>query len=162
MPVTQIVGVEIAPIPLVVNVLNDFYPTHEENHMDTQSTFINARSLLAAAVAAGMLFSGDVLADNGPVSVAVSVSTRGIDPSQPAGAHEIYRRLRDAAWIVCTRANRVGLEPLADPEACSEKALGEAIRSAHIPLLTQAYLQKHSLEQAVAHGIDLPLQVAAK
>jgi UrcA family protein len=130
--------------------------------MNSKTVVINAWSVLGAAVVACTLFTGDVAAEGRPVSVALQVSTQGIDLSKSAGARELYRRLKNAAWIVCTRANRVGLEPSPDPDACSEKALGEAIRSAHIPLLVQAYLETHSLGQAAAHGIDVPVQVAAK
>jgi hypothetical protein len=31
-----------------------------------------------------------------------------------------------------------------------------------LPLLTQVYLETHTLRQAAAHGIDVPAQVAAK
>jgi UrcA family protein len=133
--------------------------------MYTRTAVINAWSVLGAAIVACTLFAGDVAAQGSPVSVAMRVSTQGIDLSKPAGARELYRRLKNAAWIVCTRANRVDLEPSPDPEACSEKALGEAILSAHMPLLTQAFLETHSLGQAAAHGIDVPVapvQVAAK
>ena len=133
--------------------------------MYTKTAVINAWSVLGATIVACMFFAGDVAAEGSTVSVAIRVSTQGIDLSKPPGARELYRRLKNAAWIVCTRANRVGLEPSPDPEACSETALGEAILSAHMPLLTQAYLETHSLGQAAAHGIDVPIapvQVAAK
>jgi UrcA family protein len=133
--------------------------------MYTKTAVINAWSVLGAAIVACTFFAGDVAAEGSPVSVAMRVSTQGIDLSKPAGARELYRRLKNAAWIVCTRANRVDLEPSPNPEACSEKALGEAILSAHMPLLTQAYLETHSLGQAAAHGIDVPVapvQLASK
>jgi UrcA family protein len=133
--------------------------------MYNKTAVIHAWSVLGAAIVACTLFAGDVAAEGSPVIVAIRVSTQGIDLSKPAGARELYHRLKHAAWDVCTRANRVGLAPSPDPEACSEKALGEAILSAHMPLLTQAYLETHSLDQAAAHGIDVtvaPVQVAAK
>jgi UrcA family protein len=133
--------------------------------MYNKTTALNVLSVLGAAIVACTFFAGDVAAEGSPVIVALRVSTQGIDLSKPAGARELYHRLKNAAWIVCTRANRVDLEPSPDPEACSEKALGQAILSAHMPLLTQAYLGTHSLGQAAAHGIDVPVapvQVAAK
>ena len=39
---------------------------------------------------------------------------------------------------------------------CYEKALADAIRSANLPLLTQVYLETHTLREAAAHGIDVP------
>jgi UrcA family protein len=123
----------------------------------------SAWTVLCAAFIAGTLCTDDAVAQGSEAIVAYHVSTQGIDVSKPEGARELYRRLKNAAWIVCTRANRVGLEPSPDPDACYEKALGEAISSAHIQLLTQAYLETHSLRQAAAHGIEVPVQeVAAK
>ena len=86
------------------------------------------------------LFAGSVAAQDHEVTVAIQVSTQGLDLSQPAGAHEFYTRLQHAAWVVCTHGNRVDLEPSANPRRCYEKALGDAIRSANVPLLTQVYL----------------------
>jgi UrcA family protein len=130
--------------------------------MYTKTVVINAWSVLGAAIVACTFYAGDAMAQGHEVTVARQVSTQGLDLSTPAGARELYSRLKNAAWIVCTRANRVGLDPTPDPDACSEKALGEAIRSAHKPLLVQAYLETHSLRQAAAHGIDVAAQVAAK
>jgi UrcA family protein len=116
----------------------------------------------AAAIVACTSFAGDVVAGPQEVTVAYKVSTQDLDLSKPAGAHELYTRLKSAAWFVCTRTNRVGLEPSPDADACTEKALGEAVRNAHVPLLVQAYLQTHTVGQAAALGIDVPMQVAAK
>jgi UrcA family protein len=145
-----------------VNQPNRHQPIDQEIHMDTEAAIVNVSPVLAAAVLACTLFAGDAAAQGHAVNVAYQVSTQGLDLGTPAGARELYSRLKNAAWIVCTRANRVGLEPSPDPYACSEKALAEAIRSAHLPLLVQAYLQTHSLGQAAAHGIDVPVQMASK
>jgi hypothetical protein len=37
-----------------------------------------------------------------------------------------------------------------------------AIRATHSPLLTQVYLASHTLQEAAARGIDVPIQVAVK
>jgi len=128
--------------------------------MYTKTAVIRACPVLAAAVVACTLFAGKVAAKD--VTVAIQVSTRGLDLSQPAGALEIYTRLKHAAKVVCTHGMRVDLQPSPDPEGCYEKALGDAIRSAKVPLLTQAYLATHTLREAAARGIDVPVQVAAK
>jgi UrcA family protein len=147
---------------LVVNVPIHYRPIQQEHHMYIKTADLNALSVFAVAIAACTLYAGDVAAGGREVAVTLQVSTHGLDLDQPAGARELYSRLKDAAWILCTRANRVGLTPSPDANACSEKALGEAIRSAHIPLLVQAYLETHSPAQAAAHGIDVPIQLAAK
>jgi UrcA family protein len=130
--------------------------------MNTKTAVKSVWPAITAAIVACTFFTGNVAAEGRPVSVAIQVSTQGLDLNKPAGVHELYSRLKNAAWIACTRANRVGLEPSPDAYACSEKALAEAIRTAHMPLLVQAYLQTHSLGQAAAHGIEVPVQVAAK
>jgi UrcA family protein len=130
--------------------------------MCTKPVVVNAWLVLGAAVVACGLFANSVVALEREVTVAHPVSTRGLDVSQPAGARELYRRLQNAAWIVCTRANRADLRPQPDPNACAEKSLGQAVRSAHMPLLVQAYLETHTLGQAAANGINVPVQLAAR
>ena len=93
------------------------------------------------------VFAGDAVAQGHEVTVSHHVSTNGLDLSKPAGARELYRRLKNAAWIVCNRPDRIGLEPSLAPVSYSEKALGDAVRSSHMPLLVQAYLETHSLDK---------------
>jgi UrcA family protein len=90
----------------------------------------------------------------------INVSPRGLDLSRPADAQTFYTQLKNAAWVVCTRGIHVGLVPIDNPKVCIEGALGEATRSAKVPMLTQ--ICSHTLEEAAAHGITLPSQVAAK
>jgi hypothetical protein len=52
--------------------------------------------------------------------------------------------------------------PSDDPKGCHEKALGDAIRAAKVPMVTQVYLAYHTLQEAAAYGIDIPEQIAAK
>ncbi len=130
--------------------------------MYTKTAVMSARWVLGAAAVACTLFAGNVAAGDRTVTVAIHVSTQGLDLRQPAGAHAFYTRLQRAARVVCTNGDRVGLEPSPDPEGCYEKALGDAIPSANVPLLTQVYLATHTLREAAARGIDVPAQIAAK
>ena len=130
--------------------------------MYTKAVFMSAWPLLGAAVVACTLFAGPVAAKDQEFTVAYRVSTQGLDLSQPAGAQELYSRLKHAAQVVCTHGMRVDLKPVTDENACYEKALGDAIRSVNLPLLTQVYLATHTLQQAAARGIGVPMQVAAK
>jgi len=130
--------------------------------MYTKTAVMRARSVLGAAAVACTLFAGSVAAKDHEVTVAIHVSTQGLDLRQPAGAHEFYTRLQRAARVACTHGNRVDLAPVPDPEGCYEKALGDAIRSANVPRLTQVYLVTHTLGEAAARGIDVPAQMAAK
>jgi UrcA family protein len=130
--------------------------------MYSKTVAMSARRVLGAAAVACTLLAGNVAAKGHDVTVALHVSTQGLDLRQPAGAQKFYARIKHAAEVACTHGNRADLVPLADPAGCYEKSLGEAIRSANLPLLTQVYLETHTLRQAAAHGIDVPAQVAAK
>jgi UrcA family protein len=130
--------------------------------MYTKTAFISTWPVLGASLVACTLFAGSVAAKDQEFTVAYRVSTQGLDPSQPAGARELYKRLKHAAEVVCTHGMRVDLAPTPDPQGCYEKALADAVRSAHMPLVTQAYLATHTLQQAAARGIDAPVQIAAK
>jgi len=129
-------------------------------HMYTKRAFMSAWPVLGATIVACTFFAGDVTAKD--VKVAYQVSTRGLDLKQPTGAREFYTRIQHAAWIVCTDGNRVDLQPSPNLQSCYEQALGDAIRSADVPLLTQVYLETHTPREAAAHGIDVPVQMAAK
>jgi UrcA family protein len=96
------------------------------------------------------------------VQVAIRVDMRGIDLRQPAGARELYRRLEHAANVACTYGNRVDLKPAENLDVCRDDALGSAVHSVNSPLLTQLYLENHTLRQAAAHGIQIPAQIASK
>jgi UrcA family protein len=130
--------------------------------MNTHLAPVQTRCVLAAAVAACTLFAGNVVAADRTVTVALRVDAHGLDLNQPAGARELYQRLENAAYVACTRANRVGLAPSTDPTGCQAKALAEAVRTTKVPMLTQAYLANHTLREAAARGIELPAQMAAK
>jgi UrcA family protein len=130
--------------------------------MYSKTAFTSAWPVLGAAVIACAFFAGSVAAEDQEFTVAYRVTTQGLEVNQPAGAHALYLRLQHAAQVVCTHGMRVGLKPVADEGACYEKALANSIISANLRLLTQAYLQTHTLREAAAHGIDVPVQVASK
>jgi UrcA family protein len=117
------------------------------------------RFVLGAAACA--LAVSNVAAKDHIVPVSAQVSTQGLDLSRPADVQTFYTRLQNAAWMVCTRGTRADLLPSDNLKGCYEKALGDAVRSAKKPLLTQLYLGNHTLQEAAAHGIEVP-QVAAK
>ena len=125
--------------------------------MYTKTAVMSARSVLGAAAVTCTLLAGNVAASDHGITVAIHVSTQGLDLSQPAGAQQFYTRLQHAARVVCTHGNQVGLAPSPDPEGCYEKAL----QSANVPLLTRVFLETHTLREAAARGIDVPAQVAA-
>jgi UrcA family protein len=124
-------------------------------------TVVVSAALGAAAIACS-LFAGSVAAQDHKVIVAIHVSKQGLDLTQPADAQTFYTRLKNAAWVACTRGNRADLVPSENPAACTEKALAGAVRSADVPQLTQVYLATHTLQQAATRGIDVPVQMAAK
>jgi UrcA family protein len=130
--------------------------------MYTKTAVMSARYLIGAATVACTLFAGSVVAKDDAVTVSIQVSTQGLDVSQPRGAQKLYWRLQYAARVACTHGNRVGLAPSPDPDGCREKALADAIRAANLTQLTQVYLASHTLREAAAHGIDVPVQMATK
>ena len=129
--------------------------------MYTRTIFMGARSLLGAATLACTLVTGAVASDH-TVTISLQVSSQGLDLTQPNDAQQFYARLDHAAQIVCTHGDRVDLVPVDDPKGCHEKALAGAVRAAKVPLLTQIYFTYHTLQQAAALGIDVPVQTAAK
>ena len=130
--------------------------------MSTKTGHIGARSVLVAAVTAVTFLAGNAVAHDRTSVESIQVSTQGLDLNRAADAQVFYTRLQNAAWVVCTRGIHVALVPVDDQKACVETALGDAIRSAKVPMLTQVYLGMHTLQEAAAHGIKLPSQVAAK
>ena len=121
-----------------------------------------ARLLIGAASVVCTLFAANVSAKDKIVTDSVKVSPQGLDLSQPADARTFYTRLENAAWVVCTRGTRVGLLPADNQFKCYQNALGDAVHASNKPLVIQIYLATHTLQEAAAHGIDVPAQVAAK
>ena len=122
----------------------------------------SARLLLGTTTVVCALFAGRVAAKDEIVTDSLKVSTQGLDLSQPADARTFYMRLENAAWIVCTRGTRVGLLPADNQFKCYQNALGAAVHASNKPLVTQIYLATHTLQEAAAHGINVPAQVAAQ
>ena len=118
--------------------------------------------ICCAALAACAMFSGAIQAAGHEVTVRIPVSTAGLDPSRPAGARELYARLRKAAWIACTHGMRVDLEPLVGFSDCYEKALGNAVHAAHQPQLNIVYLATHTVRDAATYDIEVPVRLAAE
>lgn len=130
--------------------------------MNTKTPPVDAKPFIWLAAAAAYALSGPVQAEGREVTVKISVSTTGLDLSEPSGARALYGRLREAARTVCGSGNRVGLQPATDFSDCYEKALGDAVRSVNRPELNMIYLATHTLLDAEIHGIDVPARVAAK
>jgi UrcA family protein len=133
--------------------------------MNTKAPFLTKKlSTRIGALAVCAIVSGLVQAKDYEVTVAVPVSSAGLDLSRTAGALELYGRLTKAAYFVCRGGNRVDLKPLAPAQfkRCNETALGNAVRSANQPQLTKVYLETHTLQDASTHGIDVSVLMAAK
>lgn len=131
--------------------------------MHTKLAVARTAFILGFAVVAGILFAtNSAEAKDHNVTVVLHVSTKGLDLSQPADARTLYARLKNAAWVACTRGNRADLLPVDDLTGCYEKALGGAVRSAEAPTVTQIYLATHTPQEAAAQGIEVPAQLVAK
>jgi UrcA family protein len=133
-----------------------------EINMNRNSSRITKPLICFAAVATCAALSPAVQATGHEVTVKVSVSTAGLDPGQPDGARQLYARLQRAARIVCTHGNRVGLESPSSFNDCYEKALGDAVHSAHQPQLSIVYRATHTVRDAATYGIEVPVSLAAE
>jgi UrcA family protein len=130
--------------------------------MYARAAITTARLLLGATTVVCALFAGSAAAGDQIVIDSVRISPQGLDLSRLADAQTFYTRLANAAWMVCTRGTRVGLLPVDNQFKCYQNALGDAVHASNKPLLTQIYLATHTLQEAAAHGIDVPAQVAVK
>jgi UrcA family protein len=132
--------------------------------MNIKAPFSSAArlDLLGALAACGLLCGAVQAAEEHTLIAKVTVNTLGLNPSQPAGAHELYGRLSKAARVVCSHANRVDLHADSDFVGCYQKALAAAVRSVNRQQLTLEYLTTHTLRDAAKYGIDLPLSAAAQ
>lgn len=130
--------------------------------MSTRICVVHAWSVIASTAIACALVGGNAGAAQHTVIDTIRVSTRGLDLSRSSDARKLYLRLTNAAYVLCTRGTRVGLEPVDNFKTCYGQALGSAIRSASAPMLTQVYLETHTLNEAVAQRIEVPAQLAAK
>ncbi|HEY4972997.1 MAG TPA: UrcA family protein [Steroidobacteraceae bacterium] len=118
------------------------------------------RNAAVAIVASAMLLTAQAaMAHEFPI--AKSVSTAGVDFNDPGQVRALYGRLFTASSDVCDTSVRVGLEPVADPRACSERSLGNAVRAINQPQLTLAYLSQHTILQAQKYGIPVPSNLAS-
>lgn len=129
--------------------------------MNAHLATFTGRVLLATTVAC-TLASAPVAAADRAGTVEIHVSSQGLDLRQPADVKTLYTRIRNAAFVACTRSDRVGLEPVADQRAGEDNALSTAVRGAKMALLTQVYLAAHTPSEAAAHGIGAGAQLAAE
>ena len=117
-------------------------------------------SAIAAVVAGAMLLAAQpTMAQTFPISKAID--SNRVDFKDSAQVHALYGKLINAADDVCGNTWRVGLEPVAHPDACRERALGDAVRRVNRQSLTLVYLSQHTLLQAQQYGIVVPSSVAS-
>jgi UrcA family protein len=127
--------------------------------MNTTPKVADVRSIIAIVVIATILFAGagaGAVAEDHDFTIAIHVSPQKLDLSQPADARKFYQRLQQAARVACTHGYRVNLAPVDNVTDCYERALGRAVQSAKVPLLTGIYLSTHTPQQAAAFGFDAP------
>jgi UrcA family protein len=114
----------------------------------------------AAVVASAMLLTAQPTVAH-EASISKSISTVGVDFNDPGQVRALYGKLVSASCDVCGNTWRVGLEPVANPAACSERALGDAVRVLNQRQLTLAYLSQHTMLQAEQYGILVPSALAS-
>jgi UrcA family protein len=109
--------------------------------------------LFLAALATSAMAATPALADTSQDQApSVRVTYGDLDLSSEHGAHVLLSRLNNAARNVCgggALAVSRNLSERAAFNACREQALGEAVASAHQPLVTELYDQQHGAAHAV-------------
>jgi UrcA family protein len=133
-----------------------------EINMNTNYSLTTKPLICFAAVVACTVLCGAIQAADHEVTIKVAAGTAGLDPSQPAGAREVYRRLQRAARTACGDGDRVGLEPPTSFAGCYEQALADAVRSAHRRQLSIIYLGTHTVRDAATYGIEVPVRLATE
>jgi len=110
--------------------------------------------VMLALIAVCAAANSGAFADDRIIKIKQMVRSADVDLSQPEGGRRVYARLTAAARTVC--GPRVGLEPVQNFDRCVDKALSNAVRSAHQPQVTLVYLESHTLQQAALSGIAVP------
>lgn len=87
-------------------------------------------------------------------TVSRQVSAAGIDLNTSEGARVMYFRLKKGARALCSTSDPVEKAPSWVYRACMEEALAKAVRDAHRPFLTQAFVSDYGVEIAAHFGVD--------
>jgi UrcA family protein len=128
--------------------------------MSSHRSVTSSRWYLGAAAVASLFLAGVAAAQDRTIPLSVHVDSRGLNLDRPADVERLYKRVKHAAWDVCSNVTRVGLQNVPNKPRCIDDAAAEAIRGAHIPALTRIYIASHSLAEAAARGIDVSAQMA--
>jgi UrcA family protein len=146
---------------VTVSLVDRTFTTTQQNEEILMKFYTSRVSgMLIAAIVACLPCVGALADTSPPVTVAITVKGDGLVLTRPADAERFYIRLKNAAWVACTRGNRVNLKPVDDEQQCIEDALGAAVHNLKAPLVTRRYLATHSVQTAAAHHIEVPIQSA--
>ena len=85
-----------------------------------------------------------------------------MDLGTPAGAQELYVRLRAASASLCGLADREDPLRHARWERCVEKALGDAVTAVNRPLVTKMYVKNDAPKDSIKRDIDSGTWVVSK
>jgi UrcA family protein len=93
----------------------------------------------------------------------IHVSIAGLDPHSVKGAHQIYARLEQAAWIACGEST-LDIQVLATggPSKCVQEALAHAVREVRSVELSQLYLKRHGSKLAAEYRVTPEILTAQK
>jgi len=130
--------------------------------MFTNNIVTAGRSIATAVSLICALLAGSAAAGDREITVVIHATSEGLNLNRPADVQAFYQRIANAALVACTRADQVGLAPVADVNECVDNSLADAIRRANKTALTQAYLDTHPARVAAAHGIVVPVTLATK
>jgi UrcA family protein len=101
----------------------------------THNTQKPLRTVLAAAAVFAVLATG-ARADD---VLKVHVKYADLDVATEAGATVLYRRIRNAADQACGKGEERDLAQVARAQACTDRAIAEAVAAVNVPKLTTLY-----------------------
>jgi UrcA family protein len=113
-------------------------------------------SLIVSTAAAVALAAPSLcLADGVSKSVRYEAGSLG----NAEGIHTLYRRLLNAANVVCTNTH-ADKDISGRSQKCAASALADAVRQVNSPALSRAYIAANGAENASRYGIEPVLRTA--
>ena len=97
------------------------------------------------AIAALSLLAPQLAMAEEPIVQSIAVSYADLDPSNAAGASQLYARIRWAARKVCTLDGEVGhIAQSRERAQCVQHAVDQAVMTVNNPVLVAMYRAKHN------------------
>jgi UrcA family protein len=132
--------------------------------MNTAVANLHSTMVFALALAAGMVTSIACAATPAESEIAVKTAVKYADLKldTPAGATQLYSRLKAASNDACRRLESTIVHMPKSHDECVETALGHAVHDFGRNSLARVYLRDHSSQIAAKYGIEETIRAATK